>query len=595
MPNGQPYPLVNTGIVAGDDTGDKGQVPFTKTNWALTGLVQTAGEIAAGITPVNWNYQPGCVDRYVTNAVPGSTSMVQAFNNAITVSLLSGGQCPVTYGQTGVYLLDSPVNGTWGGNVGGIWVPNHYSPGLTIINMGPVGEDGTNTNTPFFGLFIKHNGPAAFDFTGADFVTLINMVMTTHTSVFPTVGILGSRAIVPLPNPPGGTEAAGGVIQMRGCRIMGHFAVSPYYNYGIETDSVIQSIFYNYSTGNNTSAFCVTATNYNNSTANRVQTSFTTDALGQPLTQATGGQSCTIHDYAANQYGNFGGQSNSDAIYIEGAQSVSVGGWAYAGAGRSLVYFDGTNSASSYFDCTDLSGETGAGESSYGIMYSNNAQTYLYHRIRPRKLTGTIASIYSPNASTILNNFDIGNTHDNQSGAGINIAGTLQFSTCDSGYEIILATSEQNLMIGDPTQWTIGSSGVNGRNKDRWISKSATTTFSLGIVTGTNGWTVSGLTQSGYVEYIARSVKFRIVLSGSIAWTANATIPTLPGFAIASTGPYVCDVIDGTTGAYLSAGIIANTGSYANTYPFGNSVLTLPVAHTTSTDQIVIQGEYLVA
>lgn len=589
--------MVNTGLIPFDQTGDQGQVPFTKANVALANLVQSVGEIAAAITPVNYNYPPGSVDRYGTNASPGATSMVGAFNKAITVSLLSNSSCPVTYGATGLYLLDGPVNGTWGGNVGGIWVPNHYSPGLTIKNIGSVPQDGANNTTPFYGLYIKHNQSCGFDFTGQNYVTLINPSITTHPSVYPKVGILGSRAVVPLPSPPGGTEDSGGVIIIRGGRISGHFSIASYYNYGMEADSILQCYITNQAAVPNTSVVALTANNYNNGVTNAVQTPFTLDAIGQPLTQSTGSQSLTIHDYIACEYANFGGQSTSDVFYFDEPQSVSIGGWATCPSGQSIIHFDGTNGPTNSFDCLNLSTEQSAGLSRYGLFYDNNPTSCVYHRIGPRKLTGSIASIYSPNTSTVLAHFDIADTHDNDSNAGINIAGNLQNSTCNSGYQVTIGTSQQNVMIGDPTQWTIGAAGVNGRNKDRWISRTATTTFSVGIATTVNGWTVSGLTQAGYFEFIERSVKFRIVLttSGNIAWTANATIPTLPGFALTASGPYVCDILDGTTGAYLSAGIVANTGTYANTFPFGNSVATLLVAHTTSSDTIIIKGEYYVA
>src|ERR1700677_1032556 len=113
MPNYNQYPLVNTGVTAFDQSGDDGQVPFTKANISLFNLVRSPGEIAAGITPTNYQFLPGCVDRYFTNSVPGGTvSAVQAFNNAVTVAILSNGQCPITYGFTSPYLLDSPVNAT---------------------------------------------------------------------------------------------------------------------------------------------------------------------------------------------------------------------------------------------------------------------------------------------------------------------------------------------------------------------------------------------------------------------------------------------------------------------------------------------------
>jgi hypothetical protein len=47
---------------------------------------QTAAELAAGITPVNYAYPPGYVYRYGTNTTPGTTDMTTAHNNAAIAS-----------------------------------------------------------------------------------------------------------------------------------------------------------------------------------------------------------------------------------------------------------------------------------------------------------------------------------------------------------------------------------------------------------------------------------------------------------------------------------------------------------------------------
>ena len=48
--------------------------------------VQTAGEIAAGVTPVNYAYPPGWISRYGTNSVPGTTDMSAAIMNAVNAN-----------------------------------------------------------------------------------------------------------------------------------------------------------------------------------------------------------------------------------------------------------------------------------------------------------------------------------------------------------------------------------------------------------------------------------------------------------------------------------------------------------------------------
>src|SRR5665213_431523 len=78
------------------------------------GYPETAAEVAAGLAIANRTCPPGCVDRYGSNAAPGTTSMVQAFNGAIKQAKVGGAQ--VTYGGTAPYLLDLPVNCTFAGS-----------------------------------------------------------------------------------------------------------------------------------------------------------------------------------------------------------------------------------------------------------------------------------------------------------------------------------------------------------------------------------------------------------------------------------------------------------------------------------------------
>lgn len=54
-------------------------------------FVRTKAEAAAGVTPVNYAYAPGVVDRYGTNTTPGTTNMLSAFTNALNVAVQAGG------------------------------------------------------------------------------------------------------------------------------------------------------------------------------------------------------------------------------------------------------------------------------------------------------------------------------------------------------------------------------------------------------------------------------------------------------------------------------------------------------------------------
>lgn len=60
----------------------------------------SAFETAAGVTPVNFQYPVGYVDRYLTNTAPGTTDMGPAVNNAVLVALAANGS-----GQYGVRVV----------------------------------------------------------------------------------------------------------------------------------------------------------------------------------------------------------------------------------------------------------------------------------------------------------------------------------------------------------------------------------------------------------------------------------------------------------------------------------------------------------
>ena len=67
----------------------------------------TTYETAAGVTPVNYNYPPGYVDRYATNTTPGVTDMTAAMTAAFN-QMVQGGS-PVQF-QAGTYLHTGSVS-----------------------------------------------------------------------------------------------------------------------------------------------------------------------------------------------------------------------------------------------------------------------------------------------------------------------------------------------------------------------------------------------------------------------------------------------------------------------------------------------------
>jgi hypothetical protein len=66
----------------------------------------TDAEDDAGVTPVNFYYRPGVVDRYATNSTPGTTDMSAAFQAAVD-QRINGGE-PVVF-LPGTYRMDNSV------------------------------------------------------------------------------------------------------------------------------------------------------------------------------------------------------------------------------------------------------------------------------------------------------------------------------------------------------------------------------------------------------------------------------------------------------------------------------------------------------
>lgn len=100
-------------------------------NAALIGLIlypRTAGEIAAGVTPVNYTYPSNVVDRFATNTTPGTTNMTLAIQNAIASMPSAGGSLTFLPGQ--VYAVDSATSN--GMNFSGKTNFKVYGNGATI-------------------------------------------------------------------------------------------------------------------------------------------------------------------------------------------------------------------------------------------------------------------------------------------------------------------------------------------------------------------------------------------------------------------------------------------------------------------------------
>lgn len=100
---------------ATQDAVQTAQTDIRKLRETVTGLgdviggfaspVRTDVEIAAGVTPVDFRYPVGCVDRYGVNTTPGATDMTDAARSAISVVIRAGGGVVLWLGAK--YLVGS--------------------------------------------------------------------------------------------------------------------------------------------------------------------------------------------------------------------------------------------------------------------------------------------------------------------------------------------------------------------------------------------------------------------------------------------------------------------------------------------------------
>lgn len=371
---------------------------------------QTPAE--AGIAIADHSYEPGCVDRYGVNATPGKTSMVQAFNAAIKQAHAGGAH--VTYGSAIPYLLDAPVDCTFAGPA------NQHR--IVIRNLGPSGVD-------IQGIIAKHRGVAVFDCTGTKYLELHGVVIGTDPTVYPQTGVLWAR----------NSSRSSLIHKMQFCAIVGKFSVAPFYNYGAESDSLIDCYFANRATTPDTKVAVWTGNNIAG-----LQSII-------PGLIATGTQSCIDHNCFGNQYYNAAGTSTSDCVYLEQSDSwKNFGGWAYSASstsgGRALVYVDMTHAATNFALIQGLTGENATHLQSHGIYFSDHAATPTGWKVDSCRLPNAVSAIQA-GARTTLDNFHLTNISE-QASHGLSAAGTVQNSVVHSPSTILrIGSSKNNSLI----------------------------------------------------------------------------------------------------------------------------------------------------
>ena len=466
--------------------------------------------------------------------------MVLAFNDAIRQAQNGGAQ--VTYGGTAPYLLDSPVNCTFAGA--------NSQRGVVVRNLGDNGLDVRS-------IVAKHTGVAVFDCTGTSSVAFYDVVIGTDATTYPQTGVLWAR------------NSTGGSLfhKMENCRILGKFSVAPFYNYGAESDTLIDCYFANHATTAGTKAAVWTANNVSGLKSII------------PGLIATGTRSCIDHNCFGNQYYNKGGTSTSDCIYLEQVDSwKNFGGWAYSASltsnGRALVYVDMTSAASNFGMIEGLTGEVSTRLQKYGIYFSDNAFTPTGWKLDSCRIPNDANAIYA-GSSVTLDNFHIKNISEQKS-HGLSVAGTVRNSVIDSAsLPLRIGRSQNNMLIGCSENWTIAS-----RYRDSWIDHG----------NGNKTWTAntSALDIKGTLSARAICAAHGPLVTVNIVLSASTSIACDRGAAITGLPFAASDCSADVTVTNITTQT-EHTGGYID-----GAKLCLPEIRV-GTDKIVITATYFAA
>jgi hypothetical protein len=232
--------------------------------------IRTPAEVSAGVTPVNYAYDPGEVDRYGINTTPGTTDMTAAFNAATAVAALTG--CIVTWGRTAPYRCNSPINAT---NIKGVIFQDRSSKNASA-------------NEP--SILIGHTGHG-FDLSASSECRFVDVIPTNVSGVVPKSIFFAAR------------NAAGsgaGVHRFENCRTPQASTFSWFfYGYGSEEVLFDNCEIYNSQPGSG--IFSHNATN---------PSAYTSTFL----TIATGLQSNTTIRHQGGSYFNFGNSGSQNEV-----------------------------------------------------------------------------------------------------------------------------------------------------------------------------------------------------------------------------------------------------------------------------------------
>lgn len=410
-------------------------LPGTANTQASLGPIlypQTAAETAAGVTVVNSIFPPGWVERYGTNATPGTTDMTAAVQAAMNVAKQSGG--PVYIGATGTCLVTAPIDCTTAGN-------SLLNMGWRVVNLGnlfPQPPPGSGGIQDYGIIHARHNGYTVFDCTGSFRISWENISVTSDNVTYPKTCWFLARANV-------GTFGNSMYHVFTKTFVVGYFSIAVLYNYGSEDGDYIANHWYNYATDAGACVVVLTANNYFKGTTNFLNSSFTAMHRGVA--------SCIGHKFFGGEYALGNTSTTGDNFYLEGfvASFQLYGGWMMNTAfgngttnGRSLVYNDTTNGGCAYCLIDGLKSENSTTLPRYGVEFGPAAATPVFFSIRDSYINVTTHSVAA--VASVTGSGFVFQGISELSGKGINWPGTLEDSTIDWKTSVTIGVSLRNLI-----------------------------------------------------------------------------------------------------------------------------------------------------
>jgi hypothetical protein len=489
--------------------------------------ISTPAETAAGVTVVNYAYPQGTVERYGNNTVPGTTSMVAAFNAAIAVAQRSGGGNGnvVTYGRSAPYLLDGPINATTG--------PGQVPNAQGIIIRGEAQYLAITNNAPSYpALLAKHTGHV-FDCTGTYGIVFENVTIGTDLTTYPQTGWFLAR----------GTDKNSQHVHFLNCGFIGKASKAVLYNFGSEDSLQFGCTFVNRATDAGAKTVWLTSTNILSLTS-----TFQTVATG-------GGTPCTVHLFQGGEYHNWGSSTTGDVFAFDALSKVTLADFFFStgaatAACRSYVYCETLNGPTGNVSIRGVVSETNSFNPNYGVTFGTTAATPAAWHLDNCDFTVNTSKLFAP-AAIICDGFYVGALLSDSGNPNINFAGTLQNSIIDD--------VETNIVIGTSSSNRISAStnlAVTTRSGDYW-SLTGVQTWTPGTGALTHGGTLS--VSNKRVQYQGSEVVHTCDISDTVSLSC-AQGTALTGLLIAVTvDSALCIVTNRNTGIVIGTAQVSGT------------------------------------